>query len=267
MINKDELAKFLSGTADERNQQEIESVLLGPDTVVDVESDNADDDSLIDALRVSSDGKFDEENVRSLADRIESLVPKQNTLGMNDVSRFLDTPSECADIGKIANYRIVELIAIGGSSQIFRALDSDSHESVFIPGTTLRELLQRKGKLELPVAIHYARQIAKGLEYAHARSVLHRDIKPDNIWICDDDTIKILDFGLARIEDGSAPITRFGTVIGTPSYMPPEQITGKPIDQRSDLFSLGVAMLEMLTGESPFKKPNLFLTLISVAGE
>ncbi len=109
------------------------------------------------------------------------------------------------------------------------------------------------------------------MQYAHDRQLLHRDIKPDNLWLTTTGDVVILDFGLARStndeRENEAPITRQGTVIGTPSYMSPEQVTGKELDQRSDLFSVGVVLVEMLTGESPFKKANLFSTMVSVAGD
>jgi|GEM_PF-5444535 len=136
-----------------------------------------------------------------------------------------------------------------------------------LEGMSLRTLLSREQRLAPERAIQITRQIAEGLEYAHQRDVLHRDIKPDNLWVTSTGDIKLLDFGLARTTDDAAPITKAGTVLGTPSYMSPEQVTGKPLDGRSDLFSVGAVLVEMLTGQSPFQKSNLFSTLMSVAGE
>ncbi len=136
-----------------------------------------------------------------------------------------------------------------------------------LSGMSMRTFLDRGQKVQPERAIAIARQIAEGLEYAHGRNILHRDIKPDNLWLIPNGDIKLLDFGLARIEDETTPITRSGTVVGTPSYMSPEQVIGKTIDERSDLFSVGVVLVELLTGESPFKRANLFSTLMSVAGE
>jgi serine/threonine-protein kinase len=136
-----------------------------------------------------------------------------------------------------------------------------------LEGVSLRTLLTREQRIAPDRAIQIARQIAEGLDYAHHREILHRDIKPDNLWITPTGDIKLLDFGLARTSDDMAPITKAGTVLGTPSYMSPEQVTGKPLDGRSDLFSVGVVLVEMLTGQSPFQKTNLFSTLMSVAGE
>ena len=136
-----------------------------------------------------------------------------------------------------------------------------------LEGTSLRSLLLREGRLPIGRAVRLATQIAEGLEFAHQMGVLHRDIKPDNLWVTQSDNIKLLDFGLARTSEESTPITHEGTLLGTPSYMSPEQVTGKPLDERSDLFSLGVVLVEMLTGDSPFRKNNLFSTLMSVASD
>ncbi len=134
-----------------------------------------------------------------------------------------------------------------------------------LAGQSLRSWLHGHGKLDSLMAVRVARQVAEGLEHAHGLGILHRDIKPDNLWIGPDGQVQILDFGLARTGDDQQPITLAGTVLGTPSYMSPEQVTGKPLDGRSDLFSLGVVLWEMLTGQSPFRRDNLFSTLMSVA--
>ncbi len=136
-----------------------------------------------------------------------------------------------------------------------------------LEGSSLRTHLLREGQISVTQGVQLARQIAEGLDYAHRQGILHRDIKPDNLWITLTGDVKILDFGLARAADDTTPITQEGTVIGTPSYMSPEQVTGKPLDGRSDLFSLGVVLLEMLTGESPFRKTNVFSTMMSVAAD
>ncbi len=134
-----------------------------------------------------------------------------------------------------------------------------------LAGQSLRARLHRDGQLDPKSAVRVARQVAEGLEHAHGLGILHRDIKPDNLWILPNGEVQILDFGLARTADDQQPITLAGTVLGTPSYMSPEQVTGKPLDGRSDLFSLGVVLWEMLTGHSPFRRDNLFSTMMSVA--
>ena len=132
--------------------------------------------------------------------------------------------------------------------------------SELLEGETLRERL-RDGALSLRKAIDYALQIARGLAAAHDRAIIHRDLKPDNIFLTADGQAKILDFGLAKLtrpDDGDGQtLTRLveseaGTVIGTVGYMAPEQVRGKPTDARSDLFSFGAILYEMLSGKRAF---------------
>lgn len=169
--------------------------------------------------------------------------------------------------------RETRLIARLHCERIMPILDIGIHRELpflvmpLLEGASLRTVLSCDGKLPVRRAIRIATQIAEGLEFAQQLEILHRDIKPDNLWITPSDDVKLLDFGLARDGDEAAPITHAGTVLGTPSYMSPEQITGKSVDGRSDLFSLGVVLVEMLTGQSPFRKDNLFSTLMSVASD
>ena len=94
-------------------------------------------------------------------------------------------------------------------------------------------------------------QIASALDFAHQRGLIHRDIKPANIFIGHDDHVTLMDFGIVKAMSG-ASVTRTGMMVGTPEYMSPEQIDGRPVDQRSDLYSLGVVLYQMLTGQVPF---------------
>ena len=100
------------------------------------------------------------------------------------------------------------------------------------------------------------------LDYAHNQGVIHRDIKPSNIMLLEDSRVKVTDFGIARVVNSTQ--TRTGLVLGTPSYMSPEQVAGKQVDGRSDLFSLGVVLYELLTGIKPFKGENISATLYAV---
>jgi serine/threonine protein kinase len=111
--------------------------------------------------------------------------------------------------------------------------------------------VEKANLLPVPLVVEYVAAIADALDYAHAHGVVHRDIKPANIMRLNDGTLRVTDFGIARIASTSKTAT--GTVLGTPSYMSPEQLSGKKIDGRSDLFSLGVMLYEMLTGEKPLK--------------
>ena len=120
----------------------------------------------------------------------------------------------------------------------------------FYEGETLQQKLEQ-GPLPLPEALGIARQIARGLAAAHRREIVHRDIKPANVIILSDGTVKILDFGLAKLA-GATTLTKLGSSPGTPAYKSPEQTRGEKVDPRSDLWALGVVLYEMVTGRVPF---------------
>jgi len=121
----------------------------------------------------------------------------------------------------------------------------------YLDGGTLRAEIDGKGKLEPQRAVEIANAVLAGLAHAHSQGVVHRDIKPDNVQILSNGSIKITDFGIARLTF-QPNLTMDGQVFGTPSYMSPEQVVGKEIDPRSDLFSVGVMLYEMLAGSKPF---------------
>src|SRR5690242_12516758 len=122
----------------------------------------------------------------------------------------------------------------------------------YVEGETLKDRIRRQGRLPIPEAIAYAIEIAHALGAAHARHIVHRDVKPQNVLIDEEGSAKVTDFGIARTleEDG---LTADGRVLGTTDYVSPEQALGQPVTGQSDLYSLGVVLYEMLTGEVPFK--------------
>jgi len=121
----------------------------------------------------------------------------------------------------------------------------------YVDGKSLKELLQAKKRLAPAEAIDIITQVAEGLSYAHGHNVIHRDIKPANILLAKDNKVKISDFGIAKVF-GAQGLTKTGMMMGTPWYTPPEQIMGKNIDFRADLYSLGVTFYELLTSRVPF---------------
>ncbi|HEU5254349.1 MAG TPA: serine/threonine-protein kinase [Vicinamibacterales bacterium] len=133
--------------------------------------------------------------------------------------------------------------------------------SEFVPGRTMRAVLQ-DGPLPLPLLVDVATQIARVLAAAHALGIVHRDLKPDNVMLTPTGVVKLLDFGLARSEGMQpVPLTRTGTVVGTPAYMAPEQLLGERADFRADLFALGVVVYEMASGSNPFEAATMAATI------
>jgi serine/threonine protein kinase len=121
----------------------------------------------------------------------------------------------------------------------------------------LRSLLGEGRALPVSQAVSIAAQVAEGLAYAHQHGVVHRDIKPANIMVLADGPVKITDFGIARMRAATDELTQTGMMLGSPKYMSPEQVIGKRADHRSDIFSLGVILYEMLTGGAPFNGENV----------
>ena len=120
----------------------------------------------------------------------------------------------------------------------------------YLDGPTLKELLVRKGPTPPLTAIKFAREILSALAEAHRHDIVHRDIKPHNVIVSPDWNVKVTDFGIAR--SGASQMTEAGSIVGTAQYLSPEQARGKPVDQRSDLYSVGIVLYEMLTGTVPF---------------
>jgi len=126
----------------------------------------------------------------------------------------------------------------------------------FLDGQSLSKMISRGGSIPTVTAVHVVRQIASALDGAHMRGIVHRDLKPDNIYLIkqgnDPNFVKVLDFGIAKVGGASSKLTKTGMIFGTPHYMSPEQAAGQSVDQRTDIYALGVIMYEMFTGRVPF---------------
>src|SRR5215472_6710385 len=137
--------------------------------------------------------------------------------------------------------------------------DTDTQTSFiameYIEGKNLKTLLAEKAHFSYDQIADIIAQVAEAIDYAHRKGIIHRDIKPANIIITTDEKVKITDFGIAKV--ASSNLTTTGQFLGTPNYMSPEQVSGAPIDGRSDIFSLGVVLYELLTRKKPFSGDNL----------
>lgn len=146
-----------------------------------------------------------------------------------------------------------------GIVQVYSICDIDDSPTLvmeYVEGRTLKDLVDRRGPLDSKDCIHFLRQVGAALKHAGDAGIIHRDIKPENILVTRQGTAKVADFGLARVldrNDSTLHMTQDGSAMGTPLYMSPEQVEGKRLDARSDLYSLGVTAFFMLTGRPPFK--------------
>jgi serine/threonine-protein kinase len=135
----------------------------------------------------------------------------------------------------------------------------------FVDGETLEKMLLSDTPIDKQLILRLLKQAAEALDYAHERGIIHRDVKPANIMVRRDGVAKIADFGIARMQSHS--LTQTGQILGTPNYMSPEQISGKPVDGRADQYSLAVMLYEVLTGEKPFVADSLPTLLFRVVSE
>ena len=172
----------------------------------------------------------------------------------NVAERFL---REAQTVARLEHPHIVPIYKVGRQREIFYIIMR------CIDGTSLRQLLEENKKLSIGDAARIARQVADALAYAHAHDIVHRDIKPDNILLDKSGHVLVTDFGIAKAAQaaqaatpGTAQLTSEGMIIGTPQYMSPEQASGDSLDGRSDIYSLGIVLYQMLAGNPPFDGPS-----------
>jgi serine/threonine-protein kinase len=153
---------------------------------------------------------------------------------------------EARSVAQLSHPNIVTVIDRG---------DDDGRQFIvfeYVDGENLKEIVVREGALPVRRALELALQVARGLAFAHAQGLVHRDVKPQNVLMNGDDQAKVTDFGIARSVDVEAGVTQTGTVLGTSSYIAPEQAGGGDITRQTDVYSFGVVLYELLTGEVPF---------------
>lgn len=184
----------------------------------------------------------------------------------SDPDRIARFEREARAVAALSHPNILAIHDFGNRDGVYYAVTE------LLEGESLRDLLDR-GPLAIGKAASVTAQIARGLEAAHARGIVHRDLKPENVFVLDDGRVKILDFGLAKSDVPAhaaavsaatveAPaITGEGTLLGTAGYLPPEQIRGETVDHRSDIFSLGCVLYELLAGRRTFKSDSFVDTL------
>ena len=186
-----------------------------------------------------------------MLDRIVAIKTINLTLPKDGLAEYeARFYQEAKAAGGLSHRNIVTIYDIGRSERVaYMAME-------YLEGDELRKLMQARTPIPLSRALEIGAQVSDGLQYAHERQIIHRDITPANIMVLNDGMIKITDFGIARMRNNEVK-TMTGMILGSPKYMSPEQVSGKRADTRSDIFSLGVVIYEMLTGTSPFVADNI----------
>ena len=186
-----------------------------------------------------------------LIDRVVAIKTINLGLAMEEKEEYEGRfYQEAKAAGRLNHPNIVTIYDVGKSGDVaYIAME-------FLQGRELRDIMNDGKLLPVDQVLDIVAQVAQGLAYAHEHEIVHRDVKPSNIMVVRDGHAKITDFGIARMAS-SAVRTQTGMVLGSPKYMSPEQVMGKAIDQRTDIFSLGVMLYEMLTGQAPFNGENV----------
>jgi eukaryotic-like serine/threonine-protein kinase len=195
------------------------------------------------------------EHVRTNRRCAVKVVNQQHAHDPDSVNRFL---REATNTGRIHHPNVATLYDFGEAEDGLTYLAME-----YVEGESLAQVLAREGALAPARTVDIARQVAEGVGAAHDLGIVHRDLKPSNILIGTDrkggDVVKVVDFGISRAPSSDEQnLTRAGIIIGTPEYMSPEQLIGDPVDGRSDIYSLGCVLYQMLTGEQAFGGPLLW---------
>jgi serine/threonine-protein kinase len=165
---------------------------------------------------------------------------------------------EARAAGKLSHPNIVTIYDVGEEGDLqYIAME-------FLEGYTLEEVVKKKQALNFKIVAKIVMQVCSALDYAHRQGIVHRDIKPANIMVLDNFEVKVADFGIARLEQPNMTMTQAGMAMGSPMYMSPEQLRGGKADQRSDIFSLGVVMYELITHKKPFIGENISQVIYNI---
>jgi len=197
--------------------------------------------------------------------------PKINRLVAIKTVRFEEVDPDLLEDTKKRFFREAEAAGTINHPNIVTIYDVGEEEDLayvameLLDGSDLTPYIKKDKLLPVKELLRIIGSVAEGLAFAHEKGIIHRDIKPANIMLLKDGTVKVADFGIARISTSSA--TQTGTVLGTPSYMSPEQVAGQKVDGRSDLFSLGVAMYELLCGQKPFSGDSIAALMYAIANK
>ena len=198
--------------------------------------------------------------VDPLIDRTVAIKTINLDLSKEELANFEKRfQREVQSAGKLNHPNIVTVYDVGRTEGVaYMAME-------FLEGKELREILDSGVVLPVEKVMHIATQVAEGLGFAHEHGIVHRDVKPSNVMVLKNGLVKITDFGIAQMS--SATRTMSGMVMGSPKYMSPEQVVGQAVDGRSDIFSLGIMLYEMLTGKTPFTGENISAIMYQILND